>query len=102
MAINNIDPSSASQAINGPQKSGRINPAPSARREFKPDVVDVSAGAKRSDDIAFTKAMEIIAKTPDVREDKVRALQQNPESYTKPSSEILQAVAEKLVKDFLG
>ncbi len=71
--------------------------------------VDV-ASKKQTDSITLTKdaktqalyqkAMQVISKTPDIRADKIEAARNKLDSFGKPSKEMLDIVAKKILKDF--
>lgn len=102
MAIDKLTPPHATQGVSGVKKIQHVQDLKSTTSVVKHDVVDVRTEVKSADKRAYSKAMNVIMNSPDVRVDKVDALMKDPSSYQFPSSEVLQAVAKKLLKDFLG
>ncbi len=102
MAIDKLTPPRVTQGVSDAKKVKHVQDSKAINGVIKHDVVDVHAQNNRADKVAYSKAMNAIMNAPDVRAEKVEALMKNPSSYKFPSSETLQAVAKKLLKDFLG
>ncbi len=102
MAIDKLTTSHATQGVSGVKRTHRVQNGKSPNSVVKHDAVNVRTEVKSADKRAYSNAMSTIMNAPDIRADKVEALMKDPSSYRFPSSEVLQAVAKKLVKDFFG
>lgn len=94
MEINKIN---STNAISSTQNEKRVNAIAQDAVAGK-DSVDFSKEGKTQ--ALYTKAMQVIKETPDIRMDKVEEARKLLASFKNPSDAMLEDISKKILRDF--
>ena len=99
MAIDKVNSTNNAQAISGVRKANLKATKSNKAQALGEDRIDINSYKTSSFKSAYKKAMKIIEETPDVRLEKIAELKAKIKDIKNPSNEVLEAVAEKILKD---